>query len=271
MINRQVESNSRIQFDKLQEVTAILEPERRKIFASWLQILNEEGIPYVLGGAFAVYAYTGVWRDTKDLDVFLRPGDLRKALDALKAGGFETEIRSVFWLAKVHYKPYFMDLIFGTSSTQFLIDDSWFEFSQPIEILGVRSRLIALEELIASKVYMAKSDRFDGANIVHLIRCVKGRIDWQRILTHLKDNQEILLWYLLFFDFVYPSHSDYLPQELMVKLFEKIRENWSRPKRPGAFRGMLLDPLAFAVDCKAWNYENGCHLVPLVDKRGELV
>ncbi|MEW5803856.1 MAG: nucleotidyltransferase [bacterium] len=245
--------------------------EEAAVFSRWLHILNEAAIPYVVGGAFAVYAYTGIWRDTKDLDVFLQPGDLKKALNALSKEGFETEVRDVYWLAKAHKRPYLMDLIFGTSSNQFPVDRSWFEHSQPTEIFGIRTQLAAVEELIASKVYMLKSNRFDGADIVHLIRCVQGRIDWQRVLGHLKDNWEILLLYLILFDFVYPSHSDYLPKELMISLFGQMREGWEKPKRPKAFRGMLLDAFMFAVDCREWDYENGCNLLPLVNERGEKI
>jgi hypothetical protein len=248
-----------------------VEPEEAAVFSRWLHILNETGIPYVVGGAFAVYAYTGIWRDTKDLDVFLQPADVKKALNALSRNGFETEVRDVYWLAKAHQRPYLMDLIFGTSSNQFLIDRTWFEQSHPAEILGIKTQLAAVEELIASKVYMLKSNRFDGADIVHLIRGVQGRIDWQRVLNHLKDNREILLLYLILFDFVYPTHSDYLPKELMVNLFEEMREGWSKPKKPKTFRGMVLDAFMFAVDCREWGYENGCNLLPLVNDKGEKI
>lgn len=248
-----------------------IEPKEAEVFSRWLTILNEAGVKYVVGGAFAVYAYTGIWRDTKDVDIFLQPSDLKKALDALSRMGFETEVRDVHWLAKVHQKPYLMDLIFGTSSSQFPIDQTWFERCQPVELLGVKTYLAAVEELIASKVYMLKRDRFDGADIVHLIRGVQGKIDWPRVLMHLKDNQEIILIYFILFDFVYPSHSDYLPKELIVTLFEQMREGWSRPVKTKAFRGMLLDPFAFAVDCRLWGYENGYNLLPLVNDKGERI
>lgn len=244
-------------------------PEEASLFSRWLTILNEADVEYVVGGAFAVYAYTGIWRDTKDLDIFLQPGDVKKALNALSRAGFETEVRDVYWLAKVYQGPYLMDLIFGTSSSQFPIDGTWFEHCQPAELMGVKTQLAALEELIASKVYMLKRDRFDGADIVHIILAVQGKIDWHRVLIHLKDNREILLIYLILFDFVYPSYSDYLPKELMAILFEQIRQGWSKPKRPKAFRGMLLDPFAFAVDCREWGFENGCNLIPLVNNKGE--
>jgi hypothetical protein len=247
-----------------------VEPAEGAVFSRWLHTLNETGIPYVVGGAFAVYAYTGIWRDTKDLDIFLPPADVKRALNALSEEGFETEVRDVYWLAKAHQRPFLMDLIFGTSSNQFPVDRTWFEQSHPAQILGIKTQLAAVEELIASKVYMLKSNRFDGGDIVHLIRGIQGRIDWQRVLDHLKkDNQEILLLYLILFDFIYPTHSDYLPKELMANLFAEMQEGWSRPKKTKTFRGMILDAFKFAVDCREWGYENVSTMLPLVNDKGE--
>ncbi len=62
-------------------------PEELEVFRNWLEILNRARIPYLIGGAFAVYLHTGIWRDTKDLDVFIQPRDLRRALDAFAGAG----------------------------------------------------------------------------------------------------------------------------------------------------------------------------------------
>ncbi|HBY93443.1 MAG: nucleotidyltransferase family protein [Ardenticatenaceae bacterium] len=248
------------------------EPEEAQVFARSLRVLNETGIPYVVGGAFAKHAYTGVWRDTKDLDIFLKPGDLKPALDALKAAGYETEVEFEHWLAKARHAPYFIDLIFGTGHGQLQVDDTWFKYSQPVEIAGVRTRLIPIEELIVSKAYIAERYRFDGADVAHLIRGAKGVIAWSRVLERLGPNRELLLWQLILFDFIYPGHSDYLPKELMVQLFEQARERWSNPQaNRKAFRGTLLDPFSFIVDVEDWGYEDRRDLEPLVNDEGEPV
>ena len=45
-----------------------------------LRQLNETGIPFLLGGAFAFSQYSKVPRDTKDIDVFVRPADCPRVL-----------------------------------------------------------------------------------------------------------------------------------------------------------------------------------------------
>ena len=67
-----------------------LAPAEARLFRQWLQIMHGTGVPYALGGAYAHYAYTDVWRDSKDLDLFMRPQDVREVLDAFAAVGFDT-------------------------------------------------------------------------------------------------------------------------------------------------------------------------------------
>lgn len=88
-------------------------PEELEVFRSWLEILSRAQISYVLGGAFALCIHSGVWRDAKDLDVFLQAKDLGRALSFFAEAGYKTEIVYANWLAKVFHGPYFIDLLFG--------------------------------------------------------------------------------------------------------------------------------------------------------------
>ena len=247
-----------------------LEAEQAAVYAHWLTLLNETGVPYTVGGAYAVYAYTGGWRDSKDLDVFLRPEDLKPALDRLAEAGYETEVRDTYWLAKAHQRPLLLDLLFAVRHTTALkVTEDWFHSCRRGELLGVPTCLLGLEETIATKVYLAARDRFDGADIVHLIRAVKGDVDWDHLIRLLGGDEEVVLWHLLLFDMVYPGHSEYLPRELMERAFERARTRWSQPRDPRWFRGMLFDPAALAVDVEDWGYEDIRDRRPLVDEEGK--
>ena len=247
----------------------LLGPRQAGIYGAWLRVLNDTGRPYAVGGAYAVYAYTGAWRDSKDLDVFLRPEDLRAALLALQAAGFDTEVRDPLWLAKVHRPPVFMDLLFAVRHTRSLrVTAEWFATSLPVTLLGVPTRLLGIEEVIATKVYLAARDRFDGADICHLIRAAAGRLDWDRLLYLLHHDEEILLWHLVLFQIVYPGLAGSVPGELMDRAFEGLRRARSSPAAAQAFRGRLLDPAAFAVDVTDWGYRDTRDRTPLVDHDG---
>jgi hypothetical protein len=248
----------------------VLEKEERKVYRAALQALNRSNVPYAVGATFARHAYTGIWRKTKDLDLFVKPEDLKGAMDALQKAGFETEVVAEHWLAKAHQGKYYIDVIFGNGHGYHPIDDHVFEGSQPAEVLGVQTRLIPIEEMIASIAYLAERRRFDGGEVIHLIKCAEGKLDWQRIVNRLGEHRELLLWHLILFDFIYPGHSKFLPKDLMAQLFEERRLEWSRPgKKSNVFRGTLLDPFLFTVDITDWGYQDPRQLQPLVDEKGE--
>ena len=55
-------------------------------YGSILSLLNRRKIPYLVGGAFAVNSYTGMNRNTKDVDIFCRAGDYPRILKAAADG-----------------------------------------------------------------------------------------------------------------------------------------------------------------------------------------
>jgi hypothetical protein len=251
----------------------LLTPVQEAVYRLAIQVLNETKITYAVGAAFARHAYTSIWRYTKDLDVFLLPQQLKKALQALQAAGFETEVVDGHWLAKARRDGYFIDLIFGTGHGQIPVDEDSFRGSSEGEILEVQTRLIPVEEMIASAAYIAGRNRFDGGDIVHLIRSTRGKLDWQRILNRIGENRgELLLWYLIMFDFIYPGHSDYLPKDLMVELFEQVTQRWEHQSpNEKKFRDSLLDPFSYQVDTEDWGYHDMRNTKPLVDDEGEML
>jgi hypothetical protein len=254
------------------ESPPLLTLEEENVFRYSLQVLNSTGIIYAVGAAFARYVYTGIWRSTKDLDVFLRPEDLKTALEALRDAGFDARIDTPHWLAKAFKDGHMIDLIFGTGHGLLPITESSFENSQIAEILGVTTRLFPIEEMIASAAFIAVRGRFDGAEVLHLIQGAKGKLDWQRILRRLGNNRQLLLWHLILFDFVYPGHSNYLPKELMLELFDEMRNKWEeRDVNQRAFRGMVVDPFSFRVDIDDWGYEDQRNMEPLVNENGEVL
>jgi hypothetical protein len=247
------------------------EPEEARFFSRGLRALNDAAIPYLVAGAFAKHAYTGVWRNTKDLDIFLKPEELKRALDTLAGLGLRTSIEFHHWLAKAHQEPYVIDLIFGSGHGQLRIDDSWFENSRPGRIAGAPTRLIPIEELVVSKMYVSERYRADTADVLHLIHGAQGQINWQRILDLLGDSRDLLLPYLLLFAYVYPGHADYLPVELVDQLYREARRKIERPDGASRFRGTLLDPFSYIVDVEDWGYDDPRRLEPLVDEEGNLL
>jgi hypothetical protein len=218
--------------------------------------MNRAHIPYVVSGAFALQQHTGIWRNTKDLDLFLPADVVPQALEHLKEQGFETEIRDPVWLAKAHRDGFFVDLITGMSNAIITVDQSWIERGSPAEVLGVPTRVLAAEELIASKLFVNFRERFDGADVVHIIFGSRGKLDWQRLLQLVGEHWEILLWELVLFHYVYPAKAHYVPREVWNDLLSRLRKELERPNGSAPFRGSLLDEKMFAIDVHEWGMQD---------------
>jgi Uncharacterised nucleotidyltransferase len=248
-----------------------LNAEEAAVYSRWLQMMNGTNVNYAVGGAFALFAYTGTWRNTKDLDIFLKPSDLKAVIDFMTAAGYVCEVTDPEWLAKVRHESYYMDLIFAWNSQLNLVDDSLLSQRRSVQLLQTSTYVMAPEALIAAKAPIAKRERFDGADIVRLIYSLKGKLDWQRVLDHLEGDFELLLWHLVFFSYIYPGHAAYLPQAMMSDLFERLQKRWRDDPPSQDFRGALVDSAVFEDDCTLWDLKGPPVRKPLVDGRGEVL
>ena len=157
-----------------------------------LLILNERKVPYAVSGAFALHEHTGIWRDTKDLDVFMSANQVERTLEILREHGFKTEVTDPVWLCKVRQGEYYVDLISGMSNAVIRVDQSWVDRGFDSEVLGVPARVLAPEELIASKIFVTFRERFDGADIAQVIYAEGDSMDWERLLSLVGEHWQIV-------------------------------------------------------------------------------
>jgi len=233
-----------------------LPDQQEDLFREVLGLLERKQIPLAVSGAFALRQHTGIYRFTKDLDLFLTAQKAPCALSCLQQHGFETEIRDSVWLAKAHRDDFFVDLITGMSNAAILVEDSWIARAQPAVIYDVPTRVLAPEELIASKLFVTRRERFDGADIAHVIYGTQGQLDWKRISDLVGEHWEMLLWSLILFRYVYPGQTHYVPNELWTELLSRFQKEISNPNPDARFRGSLVDENMFAIDVQEWGLDN---------------
>ncbi len=233
-----------------------LPAEQEALFREVLTQLEQSGLNYAVAGAFALRQHTGICRFTKDMDIFLSPADASAALTQLQAAGFECEVPDPVWLAKAHRDGYFVDLITGMSNAVIQVDASWIERAYPATILGISTRVLAPEELLASKLFVTRRERFDGADIAHIIFALRGKLRWDRVLELAGEHWEVVLWSLLLFRYVYPAQSSYVPQTLWQELLSRLGAELRSPNPSAKFRGSLIDPVMFAIDVDEWGLDD---------------
>lgn len=234
----------------------VLPEEQQALFREVLTLLENAHVPHAVAGAFALRQHTGISRFTKDLDIFLTAQSASSALDCLQKRGFRCEVCDPVWLAKAHRDDYFVDLITGMSNAAIAVDDSWIARSLPARVCEVDTRVLAPEELLASKLFVARRERFDGADIAHIIFGSRGKLQWERVLQIAGEHWELVLWSLTLFRYVYPAQSDYVPQSLWRDLLARFSEEVTSPKAGARFRGSLIDDVMFAIDVEEWGMEN---------------
>ncbi|HEY9609182.1 hypothetical protein [Allocoleopsis sp.] len=235
----------------------LLEPKTRAFYRRSLDILLKSQIPFLLGGTYAFERYTGIARYTKDLDIFVRPSDCQPILEVLSKHGYCTEITAPHWLAKAFCGEDFIDIIFNGANGNGEVDDIWLEYAIEEEVLGMPVRICAAEEIIWSKAFIMARDRFDGADIAHLILACSHRLDWSRLLQRFGSQWRVLFSHLILFGFIYPGERSRIPKWVMNDLFQRLQEELiSTPEKEKLCQGTLLSPLQYRIDLEQWGYQD---------------
>jgi Nucleotidyl transferase of unknown function (DUF2204) len=234
---------------------SLLDPESAAFYQRAMRALIEAGAPFLVGGAYAFERYTGIARHTKDFDIFVKQADCDRVLDVLRDLGCRTERTFPHWLAKAHLGDLFIDVIYSAGSGIAVVDDEWFEHAPEGTVLGVPARLIPAEEMIWSKAFVQERERYDGADVIHLIHCRAEHFDWKRLLRRFGPDWRVLFSYLVLFGFVYPSRRQAIPARVVDTLAARLRrEAVTEPPPDKVCRGTLLSRAQYLVDMEAWGY-----------------
>lgn len=224
-----------------------------------MQILDASAVSFLVGGAYAYHHYTGIERHTKDLDLHIRRRDYEQIGDILAGHGYDTDLTYPHWLAKVRAgDDAFVDLIFSSGNGISEVDDEWFEHAQNDEVLGLCARIAPVEEIIWSKAFIMERERYDGADIAHLLRARADRLDWRRLLRRFDSHWRVLLSHLVLFGFIYPAERDLIPGAVMETLLARLRRETGAPApRDQVCAGTLLSREQYLSDLEFLGYQDG--------------
>ncbi|HZU83122.1 MAG TPA: nucleotidyltransferase family protein [Polyangiaceae bacterium] len=226
------------------------------IYERGLTSLAHDGVPFLAGGALALAAYAGIRRNTKDLDLFVRERDVPRVLEVLAHAGFRTETPYPHWLAKGYAGEHFIDVIFSSGNGIAPVDDEWFEHAVPAVVFGTPVSLCPVEETIWSKSFVMERERYDGADVAHLLFGSGETLDWKRLLRRFGPHWRVLLSHLILFGYVYPDDASRIPSWVMNELVRRLRRDEralrarASPPRgePRVCRGTLLSREQYLPD-----------------------
>lgn len=230
-----------------------------RFYETILTQLNRSGIEFMIGGAFAVFHYSGIFRMTKDIDIYCRSTDYPALLQFFDRLGLETELTDIRWLAKVYNEDgLFIDIIFNTVNNLGKVNDQWFDEADRGRLFKQEVKFISVEELIRGKLYVQNRERYDGADINHLWLRYGPGINWHKLKEMIEPHWHLLLAQMINFQFVYPyDFYDILPHDIFEELLDRARQQYEMPPvKVRVCRGPLIDQTQYQTDIKEWDYKS---------------
>lgn len=161
------------------------------------RILDDAGIPYMVGGGVAVWAY-GRRRKTKDIDLFLYPSTPEEAMNSLARRGFHTRETEAGWLYKAIKADVIIDLIVWTTGAVTL-DAASFAHARSMQIDGYSFLLMGPEDVLFRKILSHKEERFDWYDAMSImVNAGELGFDWPYFLTRAQRFPKRVLSFLLY-------------------------------------------------------------------------
>jgi putative nucleotidyltransferase-like protein len=146
--------------------------------------LHQAGIPFLLGGSMAAWAYGGP-EPVKDLDLMVREQDAERALQVLTAAGFRPERPPEEWLLKAWWGDVLVDVIFAPRGLP--IDEEVLARGQERSLCALRVPVMALEDVLTTKLRSLDEHQLDMAYLLQIVRAIREQVDWDEIRRRTSD------------------------------------------------------------------------------------
>lgn len=236
------------------------EAAAHEFYRSVMESLNDAALPFLVGGGFALTHYTSVQRDTKDFDIFVRREEYEPIMKVLAQTGLDTELTFPHWLGKASCRHGYVDVIFNSGNGIAHVDDGWFTNAARGKVFGLAALLCPVEEMIWSKAFIMERERYDAADVMHLILACAESIDWTRLLARFGPHWRVLFSHLCLFGFIYPSERNRIPDWVMTGLMDRLdREIRTAPPAEKTCQGTLLSREQYLPDVQRWGLTDVRH------------
>lgn len=179
-------------------------------------------VPFLLGGTFGLAAYTDIWRETKDMDFFIKPENKDKLIDAFTKAGFEDYYDQLpydrNWIYRSTKHGMIVDIIWMMANRRAVIDEVWFQHALPVQLHGEHVRIIPMEELFWCKLYIMQHDRCDWPDLLCVAYMNEKTFRWEHLFERLGNDLPLLASIISILMWVSPRKARELPDMLYQKL-----------------------------------------------------
>jgi len=188
------------------------------IYDAAISAVRTTNCPFMLAGAFSLASYTGHWRNIKDIDFYILPGDREPFIEALTRAGFcDYHLKLPYdrrWIYRSCKEDCIVDLIWAMANQRAQVDEEWFEHAPEIYVRGQTLKVAPAEELLWCKLFVLQRDRCDWPDVINLIHSLGSNLDWEHLLKRLDNDLPLLAGVLNVYGWLCPGNDLLLPASL---------------------------------------------------------
>jgi hypothetical protein len=218
---REKRVKSQAQLDRVAPLAPFAE-EHGKTYRFVINEAQERGTKFALGGGFAINAYTGLQRDTKDLDMYVTPSSREAMIEILGRAGmsdyYEQAPYDRKWIYRGHANGVIVDVIWAMANQVTEVDEAWLTRGPEVNVGEQQLRLLPPEELLWTKLYVIQRDRCDWPDVLNLIYSRGDTLDWEHLLKRLGADAALLAGVLSLFAWLCPGRVWTIPDWLWGRL-----------------------------------------------------
>jgi hypothetical protein len=171
------------------------EPPLRNALKRSASALKADGVPFALGGGYALWVAGGP-EPSHDVDLVVAEPDVEMAANSLAAAGMRIERPPEDWLFKAYCdeegstesaeEPALVDVLHrlgGVPVTQSLLNTA-----REYEVLGIRIPVLPATPIMIAKLRSLSEHYCDFAALLLVVRAVREQLDWTEIREATQDN-----------------------------------------------------------------------------------
>ena len=221
--------------------------EQWQVYERVMREAQRRGIQFALGGAVALGTYSGRWRNTKDVDLYICPDDREAMVDAMTEVGlkdyFDVLPYDRKWIYRGHVENTIVDAIWSMANYRAQVDKDWISCGPVTQCGDLQVHVLPAEELIWSKIYVMQRERCDWPDILNILHAVGPSLDWEHLLQSLGDDYRLLSGVLSVFSWMDPAVACQLPAAVWQK---------TRLPRPGSVAKGVAEQRVRYFDSRNW-------------------
>lgn len=174
-----------------------------------------KGLRFVLGGGFAISTYTGHWRNTRDMDLYVLPADRDAFIQVTAEAGlrdmYERSPYDRRWIFRAACGDTIVDVIWAMANLRSQVDEGWLRDGGEFNIRGERLGVVPPEEMVWNKLYVMQHDRCDWTDVLNLLYSVGAGLDWEYLIKRMGDDTPLLAAVLSVYRWMCPGRSCAIP------------------------------------------------------------